>query len=45
MESRPDSNTYLEFEIRIGSVLTSSARLLIFDLKELDLEKRDNPEA
>jgi anti-sigma B factor antagonist len=36
LEGRLDSNTYLEFEERIGPVLSSSPRLLIFDLEKLD---------
>jgi len=36
LEGRLDSNTYLEFEEKIGPVLSSSPRLLIFDLEKLD---------
>jgi anti-anti-sigma regulatory factor len=36
LEGRLDSNTYLDFEERIRSVLTGSPRLLIFDLEELE---------
>jgi anti-sigma B factor antagonist len=36
LEGRLDSNTYLKFEERIGPVLSSFPRLLIFDLEKLD---------
>jgi anti-anti-sigma factor len=36
LEGRLDSSTYLEFEERIGPVLTGFPRLLIFDLEKLD---------
>jgi anti-sigma B factor antagonist len=36
LEGRLDSNTYFEFEDKIHPVLTSSPRLLIFDLEKLD---------
>ena len=36
VEGRLDSSTYLEFEEKIGPVLNSSPRLLIFDLEKLD---------
>jgi anti-sigma B factor antagonist len=36
LEGRLDSNTYLTFEERIGPVLSSSPRLLIFDLEKLN---------
>ena len=36
LEGRLDSNTYLQFEERIGPVLSSSPRLLILDLEKLD---------
>ena len=36
VEGRLDSGTYLEFEEKIGPVLSSSPKLLIFDLEKLD---------
>jgi anti-sigma B factor antagonist len=36
LEGRLDSNTYFELEEKIGQVVSSSPRLLIFDLKRLD---------
>ena len=36
LEGRLDSNTYLQFEERIGPVLSSSPRLLVLDLEKLD---------
>jgi anti-sigma B factor antagonist len=36
LEGRLDSNTYFELEERVHPVLSSSPRLLIFDLEKLD---------
>jgi anti-sigma B factor antagonist len=36
LEGRLDSNTYFELEEKIGPVVSSSPRLLIFDLERLD---------
>jgi anti-sigma B factor antagonist len=36
LEGRLDSNTYFELEEKIGPVVSSSPRLLIFDLGRLD---------
>jgi anti-sigma B factor antagonist len=36
LEGRLDSNTYYQFEERIGPVVSSSPRLLILDLEKLD---------